>query len=188
MSSKNQAKKAATPTSAEKPPVPNGPEGYQKSEQRFDLAGYWKAGAGALHGLLLGAYEFKKKSGRGKGQKTRVFVFRLLDPCMARVKLEGGGFDEAELSKGEVVGVFYSAGLRELNTLLGCKVFILRNPEDQKKETERGAMWTFDVRHSGVRKPVAVRPAFEREREAAEEEDASFDPSTFQDSESEWSS
>lgn len=157
------------------------PEGFQNAEQRFEVSGFWQPALGPVHGVVVGAYEFKQKTGKGKGQKRRVFVLRLAAPTLARVKLEGGGFSDGEkLDKGELCGVFYSAGLRELTTCLGCMVLVKRNPEEMKKPTERGDMWTFSIGYKGLRKPVVVRPAFESETH--DDDDAtSFDPSSFSD-------
>lgn len=178
---KTSAAKATNPATSAPPAGAKSAstDGYQNAEQRFEVSGFWRPELGPIHGLVVGAYEFVQKTGRGKGQTRRVFVLRLAAPCKARVKLEGGGYDEADLEKGEFCGVFYSAGLRELNTLLGCLVMASRNAE--KKETTRGAMWTFDVRYKGLRKPVVVRPAFESAPAVPDDDATSFDPDSFSD-------
>lgn len=166
-----------TPGAHDKPKA--GPAGYKKVEDgRFDIAGHWMSEAGAIHGVLVGGYEFIQKSGVNEGKKARVLVMKLIDPCMARVKLEGGGLDETELSPGELCGIFYKAGLRDLLNYAGCKVFVKRNPESEKKKTKRGAMWTFTMSYEGTKRPLAIRPAFTGEDTS---EDTSFDPSSFGD-------
>lgn len=171
----------------EKPAAPsktNGmPEGYSNASERFEPAGFWLPEAGAIHGGLVGAYEFRQKTGRGKGQVRRVYVLKLVQECAARVKVLDGngkpmGFDEAVLKKGELCGVFATPGLRDLENLAGCLVYVQRLPEEQKKETERGLMWMYDIGYKGTKRPLPVRaaPAERVKGEPADDGgDASFD-------------
>lgn len=179
---KNQTIREHTPGAHDKPPhatsgerKPVGTAGYKKVEdERFEVSGFWLPEAGAINGVLVGGYEFIQKSGVNAGGTSRVLVLKLIAPCAARVKLEGGGFDETELAAGELCGVFYSAGLRDLLGYAGCKVLVTRNTE--KKPTRKGAMWTYDMSYDGVKKPLVIRPPFK-----GQDDDTSFDPSSFND-------
>lgn len=176
---KNQARNTAPQASAPTSPVKLAgvPQGYENADERFEVSGFWRPDAGALHGVLLGGYKYKQKRGKGKGGTRTVFVFRLLNPCIARVKLEGGGFDDTELAKDELVGVFGSPGLRALNDCAGCSVFLQRMPE--KKTLENGnEMWMFDIRFKGARRPLRVRDVLEVTKDDAPEDD-SFDSDAF---------
>ena len=161
----------------------------RRASSRVELPGYWLPERGGVYGLLVGAFEFKQKAGRGKGKLRITYVLKLLEPTHARVKLEGGGYDEAELAAGELCGVFGGPGLtRELADKYGCKVELHRQTE--KKELQNGnAMWLYDVDWSGklrtlpVRKWVETTPTEPESGDTPEsdaEEDASFNPDDFE--------
>lgn len=179
MGSKNQVKKQPTDKPA------NIREGYKRASQRIELSGYWVPEAGAIHGLLVGAFEFKQRSGKGRGQIRIAYAFRLIEPCIARVKVEGGGYEEAELAKGEFCGVYGGPGLSDLMGLYGCKVIAARKP--QKKLTKNGnEMWEYDIDYAGTRRPLSVRRYVETQRNEPEpgdtvepEDGDSFNPDDY---------
>lgn len=167
-------------------PKPGAPRaGYKRASQRIELAGYWLAESGPVHGLLVGAFESKQKSGKGKGKIRLTYVLKLIDPCVARVKLEGGAYDVAELAAGEFIGIFGGPGLRDLQGLYGCKVAIARKPE--MKPTANGDMWDYDIDFAGQRRPLPVRKYVESQATEPEpgdavetdDGDASFNPDDY---------
>ena len=169
------------------PPAPSTDaprKGYKRASQRVELAGNWLPAHGPLHGLLIGAFEFKQKNGRGKGKLRVTYVVKLLDPCIASVKPSNGGYDEAELNAGELCGIFGGPGTRDLMQLYGCKVFIQRKPE--KKELSNGnAMWEYDIDYDGKRRALPVRKWVESQETEPEsddlpDEDASFNPEDYE--------
>lgn len=174
---------------AKKPPTETRPArlGYKRATSRVELAGYWLPEHGPLHGILGGGFEFKQKSGRGKGKLRVTYVLKLLEPCVARVKLEGGGYDTTELKAGEIIGVFGGPGLRDLMQYYTCKVVIERLP--QKKSLASGnEMWDYTIDYAGTRRQLPVRkwvPSDENTSEPEEDDaveadgDASFNPDDF---------
>lgn len=149
------------------PPKKGPPEGYSRSGVMVELPGYWQPEKGPVHGKLIGAYDFRQKSGKGKGQLRRMYVVKLIDPCFARVVVEGPSgkksFDEGTLDKGELCGIFGTAGLRDLDNLGSCNVWADRDLDEKgkqrEKETARGFVKLFDIRHSGTAKPLKVKQA-----------------------------
>ncbi len=150
------------------PPAVKPPEGYSKAQSQVEVAGYWIPEKGPIHGKLVGAYDFRQKSGRGKGQLRRVYIIDLADPCEARIMSEDGKgkktFEEDTLKPRELCGIFGSAGLRDLDGLGNAFVHISR--QAQKKELENGnTMWLFDVYSKGTPKPLKVREVTRQEDE-----------------------
>ncbi len=148
-----------TPTSTEH--ASNGVvafDGYKEVKERVELAGYWIPEAGPIHGKLVDAYQFIQKSGRGKGFTRTMFVIDLADRCTARVKVEGGGVELAELEPRELCGVIGSVGLRQLVTLGGCFV---RIQADGKKVLGNGnEMNSYRLSYKGTPKTLEIRPPF----------------------------
>lgn len=165
---------AATAASA---PLVKPPAGYAKVTSQVEIENYWMPEKGPIHGKLVSAYDFRQKTGRGKGQIRRCYILDLAGPAYCRVMTEGvkgqKAFDEDLVTPDlktdphvpTLVGVFGSAGLRDLDGLGGCFVFIQREPE--QKELESGnAMWLFDISHKGTAKPLKVRQVTRVEEEA----------------------
>jgi hypothetical protein len=145
-------KKAANPKTS------TSSNGYTEVKDRVELAGWWNPEAGPIHGKLVEAYQYIQKSGKGRGGTRTMFVIDLADPCVARVKLDGGGLDETTLQPRELCGVLGSIGLRMLVTLGGCFVRI----ERQGKRTlgNGNEMWAYKVSYKGKPQTLDVRPPF----------------------------
>ena len=172
----NTTKSSNKPAPAAKPAQAAGPAGYQNAEEMIQPAGYWLPEKGPLHGVLVAGFEYKQKSGRGRGQLRTIYIFKLLDPTPASVKLEGGGLDETMLEKGDLCAVFHSVGLRSLAELSGCAVYLERKPE--KRALQNGnSMWDYVVRYKGERKTLRVRQALTTTD--AEDEKPDLDPEDF---------
>jgi hypothetical protein len=168
---------AAQAAPAQKPPVASDekkgdekkggpPAGYTKSAGQIALAGYWLPEAGPIHGKLVGAYDFRQKSGRGKGQIRRVYILDIADPCVAQMTVEDAkgkrSYQEGMAAPRDLIGVFGSAGLKDLDQPQGSFVYIERQKE--QKELDNGnAMWLFDIYWKGTAKPLKVRQATEAE-------------------------
>lgn len=163
MNQKAVAKKppptTSAPASASAAPDPFAD--YQDADEFLQPDGYWEPEAGPLHGTLESAFEYRQKSGRGQGKLRVMFLFRLLQPCKARVVSEGGGVDYQTLDAGELCAVYDSAGLRALRDLWQCRVLLTRRPK-QKPLADGNSMWLFDVKFKGLRQPLPIRNAFEK--------------------------
>ncbi len=171
---------AAPVANGSKPAVSTGgvkpPEGYKKSQSRVEVAGYWLPEKGPIHGKLVGAYDFRQKTGRGKGQIRRVYIVELADPCVARVLSEDGkgkkSYDEDTLKARELCGIFGSAGLRDLDDMGNTFIFAYplideKTGKQAVKELESGnAMKLFEVVNKGTVKPLVVRQVTKPEDEA----------------------
>lgn len=160
---------APAPASAARDPFAE----YKDADEFVQPEGYWDPEEGPLHGTLESAFEYRQKSGRGKGQLRVIFLFRLLQSCKARVVTEGGA-DYQTLVTGDLCAVYDSAGLRALRDLWKCRVLITRRPE-QKQLDNGNAMWIFDVKFRGQRQPLPVRKAFEKKATSADDYDAPDD-------------
>ena len=120
-------------------------DGYTPVEdERTDLDGYWIPEAGPLHGKLVSAFQFIQKSGKSRGKTQTVFVFDLADPCVALVKLDGGGKDQDTLAPRSLCGVIMTYGLRQLIGLGGC--FVKLEREATKRTLGNGnEMWAYRI-------------------------------------------
>jgi len=147
-------------TNAKKPATqPTTDDGYRELKERTELAGYWNPEAGPIHGKLVEAFQYIQKSGKGRGQTRTMFVFDLADPCVARVRAEGGGLDETTLDRRELCGVMGSIGLRQLVTLGGCFVRVERTG---KRTLNNGnEMWAYRVSYKGKASTLDIRPPFQ---------------------------
>lgn len=137
---------------------PNGEPPAEWRDVETPVSGYWNEQE-PICGTVQGAREFVNS----KGRKTRVYLLKLLKPTTARVKLEGGGFDDVELSIGELCGVFESAGLRSLETLCNARVWIKRAGE---RVTRNGTMKTYALKSPDPRAPVKVEEYTPRGKES----------------------
>lgn len=132
-------------------------DGYSEAKERTELAGYWIPDAGPIHGKLIEAFQYIQKSGKGRGQTRVMYVIDLLEPCVARVKAQGG-LDEDTLEPRSLVGVMSSMGLRHLVQYGGCFVRIERTG---KKTLGNGnEMWSYKVAFKGKPRTLDVRPPF----------------------------
>lgn len=133
-------------------------DGYtQFQEERTDLDGYWVPERGPIHGKLISAFQFIARNGKSRGKTLTVFVFDIADPCVALVKLDGGGKDEDTLQPRSLVGVISSYGLRHLVMLGGCFVKIER--KGKKTLGNGNEAWHYDIAHKPVKgRTLDVRP------------------------------
>jgi hypothetical protein len=159
------------------------PAGYSKAEDgSFEISGHWIPEKGPIHGKLVGAYDFRKKS---DGKINRVYVLELAEDCIISAPLEGpkgkSGYGE-DVAKGsmskdgerETVGVWGSAGLKALDELGGCLVHITQNG---KKDLGGGrAMWLYDIFHKGTPKPLKIRSAKSGDKVAPDDHPTQGDP------------
>lgn len=176
------SKKAAAAKS-ETAPVDRFANYEEASDELFQPAGYWQPEHGPIHGKLVGGYQYKQKSGRGKGQLRTVYLFDLADPCPASVlgeRVDGKReVTDGELRPREICAVWGSAGLRALNTLQGCFVRLERKKE--KKQLDNGnEMWTYKVQFRGLKRPLEIREALAgsggASRGPGDDSDESIDP------------
>jgi len=114
------------------------------------VAGYWTED-GPLIGKVIGARSWMAKTGR----QTTLFMLELLRPANARVKLDGGGFDETTLGVGEIIGVFESAGNTSLRMLMNARVAIERKGEI-KMGAGKNPMKAYRIRTPDAKQPVII--------------------------------
>jgi hypothetical protein len=143
-------------------------DGYEPVSDGYEIAGFWAAERGPLHGLLMGGYEYVQKRGKGQGKVTKVYVFKLLEPAEAvYYTYDGSGrrkeLTDGTLDAGQLIGVFGSVGLRALDRLRGARVKLAR----LGKQTLRSgnAMWQYDIRAKGGGQPIEFRPPVEGDSE-----------------------
>lgn len=174
MANTSAASKPAV-TSVPTPKKPALPEGYRKVESQQALDGYWLPERGHIHGKLTSAFDYRQKSGKGKGGLRRVYVLELAEPCTCTVMAEDGkgkkSVEETELPARSFVGVFSSAGLRDLDELGGTFVYIApemdaKTGKQAVKALESGnEMKLFSIGSKGAPKPLKIRQAPKHEEE-----------------------
>jgi len=131
------------------PSKPKPPEGL--SRVASDVSAFWDPSTGSpVYGVLAGAKDTRNK----RGQIVRIYMFELLAECTVKVRRDGE-LVTTTARAGEVVGVWGTAGLSELDQLGGCKVWIFR---EGKKDIGNGqTMWSYDIQSAGQGKPLRVR-------------------------------
>jgi hypothetical protein len=119
-------------------------DGYEPVSDGYEIAGFWAAERGPLHGLLMGGYEYVQKRGKGQGKVTKVYVFKLLEPAEAVYYTYDGSGRRKELTDGTL----------DAGQLIG-------------KQTLRSgnAMWQYDIRAKGGGQPIEFRPPVEGDSE-----------------------
>lgn len=155
MASKTQKPKRPAPSTS----VAKRSDGYAPIvDERTDLDGYWMPERGPLHGKLVSAFQFIQKTGKSRGKTQTVFVFDLADPCVALVKLDGGGKDEDTLAPRSLCGVIMTYGLRALVQYGGCFVKLEREPT--KRTLGNGnEMWAYTMAAKPPKgKTLDIRP------------------------------
>lgn len=111
-----------------------------------DIAGFWD-GEGTLAFRPQGFKSFKNKT--FEGQKSVIIVGELLAGASA---VDAESKEETELSAGQTIGVWYSAGLRPLLTLKDAKVRLKRD-ETLDKQIKKGQKPMKGYRFATVGKP-----------------------------------
>lgn len=121
-------------------------DGYTEFvEERTDLDGYWMPEVGPLHGKLISAFQFIVRNGKSRGKTATVFTFDIAEPCVALVKVDGGGREQAELPARSLVGVISSYGLRNLQSLGGC--FVKLERLGKKTLGNGNDAWHYKIAH-----------------------------------------
>ena len=139
------------------------PEGYKQAN--LDMVGTWAprigtkgnfTPTGPIQGRLIGGFTFKNK----KKRMTTVYLIRISQPCTVTVKGDDDGFDVEQAERGDIVGVFHSGGLTQLQNLYGCMVWINPKLDDDgeflTKALPAGDMKLYDVRYKGDKKKLPV--------------------------------
>lgn len=141
------------------------PQGAEKVETR--TIGFWDESRRVpIYGTLLFAREVTPKRGPSAGKVKRFYVFRLLRPTMLAPKEKGG--QPTKAPAGELVAVWKSSGMSDVDRLAGCDVWMVLNPEDKYLDTGKGnPMKTFDIRKvKGEASKVQIIPFTEEEAKA----------------------
>lgn len=131
------------------------------------VAGFWDEESGIpVYGRVCYAREITPTKGPSKGKVKRYFVIELLAATMlAANKDKNQPAKRAE--KGEMVAVWGTPGLSDLNRMAGSLVWVKRNPKGEWIDTGKGnPMKTYDIRQEGQGLAVQVLK-FEDAAEAA---------------------
>lgn len=125
----------------------------------------------SIHGVPL--HVILTDSTIDKAKPSALIFIRLIDPCKA--VRDGSG--EGDVSKrplidtkrGDVVGVWFSAGMRDLAHLGGAKVFMRQEPEEKWKKIKGkpSKMKTFQIANSPDRKGEKLEVKEDRRNESA---------------------
>lgn len=163
MSKKNQTKKPQPFNAGSKTAPSTRSDGYTPiTEERTDLAGYWAPEHGPIHGKLISAFQFVQKNGKGRGGTRTVFVFDLADPCVALVKVEGGGKELDQLAPRSLCGVISTYGLRHLVSLGGCFIKVSRSATKRTLGNGNDA-WSYEVASKPAKgRTLDIRPPLAR--------------------------
>lgn len=132
------------------------PEGLKKLAT--DIAGFWDeggfdrpggqwTGGTPIYCKILFAREVIPTSGPSKGKTKRYLVVGLLAPTQLLERKGSQAAPARVANKGEIVGLWVTPGLSDLNSKGGCKVWVLLNTPDKWKDTGKGnPMKTYDIR------------------------------------------
>lgn len=130
-------------------------------------AGYWQPALGAIHGKLIGAYQFRQKTGRSKGQLRIVYLFDLAEACPAQIMSENGNgkkeVTDGELQAREICAVFGTHGMRVLKNRAGSFIRMVRKP--QKRTLPNGnEMWEYDMSAYGPKGRLEIREPLDADK------------------------
>jgi len=137
--------------------VADAPEGFIK--QQGDISGSWIScspiqGIPRSAKLMDGSFEENKS--------TALVLVELTKPCI----ISDGDGELRVAEPGEMVGVWYQAGMRSLRWLRDVEVWMMLNPEEKWKDTGKGnPMKTYDVRSAVRGSPMLILEDF-RDRSA----------------------
>jgi hypothetical protein len=143
-------KNNGTTTTAE--PQSNGkvapPQGYAK--QSLDPIGMWD-GKGAIHFIPR---RVKMFDGNIEKNKPSILVIaQLLDVASLLVKNDDTGeFETAQGNRGDVIGIWYKPGMKDLTQLCDAKVWMTFDGE--RNTGKPNPMKMFDIRSPGPSKRV----------------------------------
>jgi hypothetical protein len=156
-------------------PLKEPPPEWRDVEQR--ATGFWNAKIekggqsaeefGPICGRVVSARTFQNKRKR----ETTVFYIKLDYPCVA-VRVDGDLREFVELQKGEVCGVFESAGLTALRQRANCRVWVKR---EGVRKTDNGEMKVYKIKSPDDPKPVTVEEWKPRAERGAEPDDKGDD-------------
>lgn len=124
------------------------PAGYSQAATSVDQ--FW-TGEGAIHGTLKLAKEYYNTLAK---KNNLIFVFELLESCNVvenDKNLAPEHRPRRVAQKGEIVGVWGSAGMRDLKGLGGCLVWMTRD-ESKDRVIEKGQepMKAFKIVYRGT--------------------------------------
>lgn len=145
--------------------------GFFDPDLRADGNGEGKGYGFPIHGVPL--HVVLTDSGIDNAKPSALVFMRLIDPCKAVRSGEGEGEVSArpliETKRGDVVGVWFSAGMRDLALLGGAKVFMRQEPADKWKKIKGkpSKMKTFQIANSPDRKGEKLEVREDRRNHSA---------------------
>lgn len=108
-----------------------------------------------------------------KNKPSALIFGRLIDPCAAiRDGAAEGEYSKRpliETKRGDVVGIWFSAGMRDLANYSGCKVFMVQDPESNWKKIKGkpSKMKTYTIGKNPDRPDAKLVPREDRRNESA---------------------
>lgn len=165
---KNNDKPAAAETS--KPAATGAPAGYLKAAT--DAVGFFDGDLQKpIHFVPL--HVVLNDSSVEPIKPSALIFGRLVDPCEAIRSAEGEGEVSArpliETKRGDVVGIWFSAGMSALATLGGAIVYMYQEPESKWKKIKNkpSKMKTYDIANDPKRPGTALKVLQDRRKESA---------------------
>jgi hypothetical protein len=149
----NGNKTAARNPSTPGPNPHTPPPGMQKTAMSVDQ--FWDETRGPIYGKLIAGKSYINKASK---RVSTIYVFQLSSDSNYRTftkTSDGEPFKEAA-EPGSLVGVWGCPGMRELDTLADCIVWMARNGEKDLGRAGQKPMRVYDVRFRGAPKALAI--------------------------------
>lgn len=153
---KNESKSQASMSDALEGAMLQAPEGMRQGLSRSE--GFWDENAGVpMYGRLVMAREVTPTKGPSKGKVRRYYVFELGAPTMLAENKDKSQ-PSRPAKKGDIIGVWATPGMSDLNRMQGCVVWLNRNSKLDLDTGKGNLMKGYDIRTRGDGVPVKVVP------------------------------
>jgi hypothetical protein len=141
------------------------PEGYE--DAATDVEKFWDPKLSPIHCSPISVKLFDSQLDEGK--PSALIAVRLLADCAVQTREKGASPEIAR--RGEIVGVWYKAGMRGIKSLAGVPVYMrIKGTKDTGKPS---AMVVYELKSKGAGKEL---PISEDTRDQSKHVRTSFDP------------
>jgi len=130
-------------------PGPKAPADYQTSSTQVDQ--FWVEADGPIHGKLVAAKPYVNKLNQ---KMNKIYIFDLADPCTTATS-KGEKFD-MYAQRRQIVGVWGCPGMRELDNLGGCFVWMVRDGEKDLGRVGQKPMKMYNIQFKGNPQPLRM--------------------------------
>ena len=166
MAKAGAAAAADTSKNNDKPQGATAPEGYVT--ESTDVVGFWDGDKKApIHGVPL--FVNLSDSTINKSKPSALIFIRVIDPCKVQSSEGEGKLEdrpEIETKRGDIVGVWFSAGMRDILMGMGRPTFMIQAGE-KKIPGKPSPMKVYKVQHPKGSQPRKLVVRDDRRQESA---------------------